>query len=424
MVKCLRYGLSQHVPPGGLTPKNETGNKILGYTYDAVGNLLSDGTHTYVYDAENRIVSGDNGSFWYIYDAHGRRVRRNGTESVEYLYDNSGSAVTTLSATDGSWIRSEISAGGHNIGTYADSTTYFAHTDWLGTQRARTQVDGGLHEWCTNLPFGDAQACTGSDPTPRHFTGKERDNETGLDNFIKRYHASSLGRFMSPDPLMILKQKVVDPQQWNMYSYSRNNPLRFTDPTGQYVCDGNKADCAQIKAGYQAAQKALAAAKPNSEQAKQLKSVLGFLGKPGQANGVAVRFGKLDTGTVAQTITQSTRDLLGKQHTTTEIKFDLQQLNGAIRITSGHPLGALENDTGATLVHEGTHGRDNIASGHDPQSRAEALRTERNAYRNEGYFYDVLGVPSYVNPSLTAPGANRSEVIERLANASAAADGW
>jgi RHS repeat-associated protein len=146
------------------------------------------------------------------------------------------------------------------------------------------------------------------------FTGKERDAESGLDNFGKRYHASSLGRFMTPDPIMIMKQKLRDPQQWNMYSYTRNNPVTFTDPTGAYTCQGNKDQCAQIKAGYDAAQKALAAAKPKSEQAKQLKSVLDFVGAPGKANGVAVTFGKLDTGTPAQTSTETTRDLLGTSH--------------------------------------------------------------------------------------------------------------
>ena len=69
------------------------------------------------------------------------------------------------------------------------------------------------------------------------FTGKERDAESGLDNFGKRYHASTMGRFMTPDPIMIMKQKLTDPQQWNMYSYSRNNPLRFMDPTGMYATD-------------------------------------------------------------------------------------------------------------------------------------------------------------------------------------------
>ena len=76
---------------------------------------------------------------------------------------------------------------------------------------------------------------TSSDSVPKNykFTGKEGDAESGLDNFIKRYHASSLGRFMTPDPVGIMKQKLIDPQQWNMYSYARNNPLRFVDPTGR-----------------------------------------------------------------------------------------------------------------------------------------------------------------------------------------------
>jgi RHS repeat-associated protein len=294
----------------------------------------------------------------------------------------------------------------------------------LGSASVITNNGGTIQEQSVYYPYGGEIDYINNDDNTYKFTGKERDSESGLDNFGKRYHASSLGRFMTPDPIMIMKQKLRDPQQWNMYSYTRNNPVSFTDPTGAYTCQGNKDQCAQIKAGYDAAQKALAAAKPKSEQAKQLKSVLDFLGAPGKANGVAVTFGKLDTGTPAQTSTETTRDLLGTSHTTTTITFDLQQLNPAVRLTSGHPLEPLGNDTGAVLTHEGTHGRDDVAQGHDPQSRAEALTTERNAYRNEGYVYDLLGVPSYINPQLTAPGANRDQTINNLANASADASGW
>jgi RHS repeat-associated protein len=62
-----------------------------------------------------------------------------------------------------------------------------------------------------------------------HFTSKERDSESGLDNFEARYFGSSLGRFMSPDPLA---GHVEDPQTLNRYTYVRNNPLNLTDPTG------------------------------------------------------------------------------------------------------------------------------------------------------------------------------------------------
>lgn len=64
------------------------------------------------------------------------------------------------------------------------------------------------------------------------FTGKERDSESGLDNFVKRYFGSSMGRFMTPDAFY-KDSHVGDPQSWNEYAYARNNPLRYVDPTGQ-----------------------------------------------------------------------------------------------------------------------------------------------------------------------------------------------
>jgi|SRR5579872_1813447 len=62
------------------------------------------------------------------------------------------------------------------------------------------------------------------------FTGKERDQESGLDYFGARYYGSSMGRFMSPDDGT--DQHPDNPQSWNLYTYGRNNPLVFTDPTG------------------------------------------------------------------------------------------------------------------------------------------------------------------------------------------------
>jgi len=47
-----------------------------------------------------------------------------------------------------------------------------------------------------------------------------------------RYYGSNMGRFMSPDPVFATVNRLYDPQQWNMYSYGRNNPLSNSDPTG------------------------------------------------------------------------------------------------------------------------------------------------------------------------------------------------
>jgi RHS repeat-associated protein len=74
------------------------------------------------------------------------------------------------------------------------------------------------------------------------LTSKERDIETGLDYFLARYYSSTQGRFTSPDEPLI-GQDEPDPQTWNLYSYTSNNPLNRTDEEGQrwfYKCvDGN-----------------------------------------------------------------------------------------------------------------------------------------------------------------------------------------
>jgi len=52
---------------------------------------------------------------------------------------------------------------------------------------------------------------------PSLFTGKERDSESGLDNFVARYNASTMGRFMTPDPLLT-SGHPSNPQTWNRYA--------------------------------------------------------------------------------------------------------------------------------------------------------------------------------------------------------------
>ncbi len=73
-------------------------------------------------------------------------------------------------------------------------------------------------------------ACAESYSRRTRYTGKERDSESGLDNFDFRYFGSSLGRFMQPDDDSA--QSALDPQSWNLYSYVENNPLNRTDPDG------------------------------------------------------------------------------------------------------------------------------------------------------------------------------------------------
>jgi RHS repeat-associated protein len=224
---------------------NGNNNRVDGFSYDAAGNLLADATHTYSYDAENRLISVDNGTTaTYSYDADGKRVHRTGvindtcdaTGNRDYVYDLAGHWVLEVHS-GGVACRYEIYAGGRHFVSDVDGHTLFDHSDWLGTVRLRYDYAGpNSNETCTSLPFGDALSCTNGDQSTIHFTGKERDGESGLDNFGARYNASRIGRFMSPDwsdePDPLPYAQLDNPQSLNLYAYVANNPVGNADDDG------------------------------------------------------------------------------------------------------------------------------------------------------------------------------------------------
>jgi RHS repeat-associated protein len=80
-------------------------------------------------------------------------------------------------------------------------------------------------------------------PCESRFTGKERDSESGNDYFKYRYYASSMGRWLSPDPSGLTHADLGNPQSLNLYNYVGNRPLTLTDLDGlcwqgfQWACD-------------------------------------------------------------------------------------------------------------------------------------------------------------------------------------------
>ena len=79
------------------------------------------------------------------------------------------------------------------------------------------------------LLTGEKRVNTGSVDLHYKFTGKEIDRESGLYYYGARYYDPVLGRFISADSIV---QSPGDPQTLNRYSYCRNNPLLYTDPSG------------------------------------------------------------------------------------------------------------------------------------------------------------------------------------------------
>ena len=105
--------------------------------------------------------------------------------------------------------------------------------DHLGTSRIVASSAGAILDESDFYPFGGERVISTSSGNTYKFTGKERDSESGLDNFGARYDSSATGRFMSVDPSNKSINKL-NPQSWNRYTYTLNNPLRFVDDNGKW----------------------------------------------------------------------------------------------------------------------------------------------------------------------------------------------
>jgi RHS repeat-associated protein len=238
-----RYGnrLSQTVTSGsGPSPTYNVDvntNRITtaGFSYDAAGNLINDGTHSYGYDAEGNVLGVDGGTT-YTYNALNQRVRIDGpTSSYEYVFNASGQRVSTWNANTHAQIQGQYYWGNAPLAFYAGGSTHFQHQDWLGTERLRTSYNGSTEGLYASLPFGDGFSASGTDNDPYHFAQLDHDSEnpdgSGTEHAQFRQYSSASGRWLSPDPYMG-SYNLANPQSLNRYAYAGNNPLRFVDPLG------------------------------------------------------------------------------------------------------------------------------------------------------------------------------------------------
>jgi RHS repeat-associated protein len=113
------------------------------------------------------------------------------------------------------------------------STVYYYFEDALGTSRVVTNSAGTVCSDADFYPYGRERAYSTNCDVDYKFTGKERDDESGLDNFGARYNSSQYGRFMTPDwsddPDPVPYADFTDPQTLNLYAYARNNPITNSD---------------------------------------------------------------------------------------------------------------------------------------------------------------------------------------------------
>lgn len=237
-------GITGKVHSEGLNTSALSNNQLTGFSYDTAGNMINNGS-ALKYDAENRLVF--TGSTNYYYDGDGNRVAKtSGSTGTLYWRGPTGDPLSESSLAGVSQ-EEYIFLGGTRIARrdVSGDVVHYYFSDHLGSHGVVENATGSSCEQDIDYyPFGAVSNDYCPSVTQHYrFTGKERDTESGLDEFGARYYSSSIGRFMIPDwaakPTAVPYAEFGNPQSLNLYSYVENNPLYKPDLDGH----GCPPDC-------------------------------------------------------------------------------------------------------------------------------------------------------------------------------------
>ncbi len=262
-----------------ISTANITGDnlaKYINYTYDDLGNIINKsdvgsyayqkahqvvaaGSHTYEYDLNGNVIKKDDTTI--TYSSYNKPIEiQNAQHTTNFFYaPNRSRYKKTLDGgvtyyvgklfekeVTGSKVmyKNFIYAGNELIainveeddGTFLVPSVKYLHKDALDSIDTITSESGEVLQRMVYKPFGERiigdwinQVDNAMSITKRGFTGHEHIPEFDLIHMNGRVYDPIIGRFLSADPYI---QAPYDTQSYNRYSYVKNNPMKYTDPSG------------------------------------------------------------------------------------------------------------------------------------------------------------------------------------------------
>jgi RHS repeat-associated protein len=204
----------------------------LAHTYDLNGNLTSDGTYTYLWNARNQLREVKQGATTvalYEYDAFGRRKQKsiNGTitkflyDGINFVQEQNSGGVVVANLLPGREV-DELYARIKTPTTTPQTNSFLL--DHLRTVIAESDAVGAIATSYTYEPYGKTQQADTSSDNAQRYTGREQDFGD-IYYYRARYYSTNESRFTAEDP--IGKDGGI-----NLYSYAEARPIDRIDPLG------------------------------------------------------------------------------------------------------------------------------------------------------------------------------------------------
>ncbi len=202
--------------------------------YDAAGNLTNDGQESFSYDATGQQATSSYSGYSLTqgYDGDGLRAKKTENGGTKYYLRSSvlGGQVVAETDSGGTWTRGYVYLGGQMIAVQAGGVSW-VHQDPVTKSQRVTDNLGNVISMVDLDPWG-GETWRSSNQTfqPHRYTTYERDGNGGDEAMMRRYQ-NYWNRFSQPDPYDG-SYNLTNPQSFNRYSYTQNDPVNFVDPTG------------------------------------------------------------------------------------------------------------------------------------------------------------------------------------------------
>ncbi len=223
----------------------------VAYTWDSNGNLINDGSATYLYDRANRLISATVGgsTSLYAYNGDGARLKQIVAGVVTaYTQDIASPLPVVVQAKTGTTITQYLYALGTRPLAQNGGAWEYLLPDALGSVRQIVDANGNVTLAKFYEPYGTVLTSTGTASSIFAYAGEQADT-TGLIYLRARYMNPRLGIFLARDPW---SGDVLRPGSMNGWNYAGGNPIIRVDPSGRcypplaFLRDIEPAQCANM----------------------------------------------------------------------------------------------------------------------------------------------------------------------------------